>query len=148
MHKGEEWFDLALEVWAEILVQVEDDPQADDGVLLIVRLEKLHAQREHLLHVRPQRLVVRQPIQHLEQHVADLVLGPLGELRTALGQQLAKGREEVPQEIDVLGGVHDFDGVARLGDENLALVYGCGHGARRLPRAGQHREGFVRRALR
>ena len=40
----EEGLDLALEGGAEVLVQVEDDAQADDRVLLVVRLEQLHAQ--------------------------------------------------------------------------------------------------------
>lgn len=41
----EEGLDLALEGGAEVLVQVEDDAQADDRVLLVVRLEQLHTQR-------------------------------------------------------------------------------------------------------
>jgi len=40
----EEGLDFALEGGAEVLVQVEDDAQADDRVLLVVRLEQLHAQ--------------------------------------------------------------------------------------------------------
>ena len=75
---------LALERGAEVLVQVEDDAQADDGVLLVVALEQLHAEREHLLHVRPQHLVVWQPVEHLEQHIADLLLRSLSKLRAAL----------------------------------------------------------------
>ena len=44
------------------LVQVEADAQAQQPVLLIVRVQHVHGRLHELHPVRPQRLIMRQPV--------------------------------------------------------------------------------------
>ena len=70
-----------------------------------------------------QHLVVWQPIEHLEQHVAYFLLRPLGELRPPVEEQLVEGRVEVLEEVAVLRRVHNLDRIAHLSHQLLPLLH-------------------------
>ena len=109
---------LGLEVRSEVPVQVEDYAQADERVFLILRLEGVHRELEHLLVEGPERLRVRHAVQHLQRRVAKLVLGSIGQLS---GRRLQHSRErghEGGDELRVFGRrVDHLDGVAHLDGE-------------------------------
>jgi hypothetical protein len=71
---------------------------------------------QQLLRVRPERLVVGQPVEDLEEDEAEARLGRVGAQRDRqpLQQQLAERGEEVAQERRVLVRVHDLDPLAQV----------------------------------
>ena len=70
------------------------------------------------------------PIEDLQQHVAQLVVGVVGEGGRQRGEQLHEGREEHAQEVGVLRRVHQLDALAHLRDQRQALLRRCAAGVR------------------
>ena len=66
--------DLCAVRGPELLVQLDDDPEANDGVLLVLDLQQLEGQREDGLGVGLQEVVGGQTLDHLKDELADLKL--------------------------------------------------------------------------
>ena len=75
------------EVHAVVFVEVEDDAQAHERVLLVVRREHGLRHVEELQGKGAQRLVVREAVEHLEHQTPELSRVVLAERRRHLGQQ-------------------------------------------------------------
>ena len=56
---------LRLKSRREVAVELEDDPQANEAVLFVVRHQNVHGDPHQFLHVRPQDLVQRKHVQNL-----------------------------------------------------------------------------------
>ena len=113
-HEVQEGLRVGVECRSVVLMQVEDDPQTDQRVLLVVCVEYVHGQAQQIGDVLAQRLVVRQPVEDLQQHVPQLLVRAVLELRRAELQDLAQDWEESLEKVRVLRRVHDLDRVAYL----------------------------------
>ena len=89
-------------------MEVEDDAQADERVLLVFALERTHREVQQLLVIWTQDLIVWQPVEYLEHHVAQLVLGVVRYLRRRRLEQLLEHRQEALEEVLIFGRVNDF----------------------------------------
>lgn len=56
---------LRTELWSELLVQLDDDAEADQDILLVLHFEQLEHLRQNVANVRSQVLVDRQPVYDL-----------------------------------------------------------------------------------
>ena len=103
-------------------MQVEDHAEAHQRVFFILRAQRFGRHREHRLIVRPQVLVVRELVQHLQHTLAHLVFHVVLRLRGHRVQHGAEGREERREEFRVLRRVHHLDRIAHLGDQREAVL--------------------------
>lgn len=116
-HKIKKRLDLRLDGGSEVSQQIEDDPNRDKRDILIIVGEDLKGELEKLLNEGAEDLSVREAVEDLDDHVPELVLGVLGELRGGdVGEYDLEGVEVAFEEVEVLGGVGDLEAVADLHD--------------------------------
>lgn len=96
------------QVGAEILMDVEKHVDGNDAVLLVVALQGLEAHGEDAAGVRLEVVVGGQPMEELEDGVAETVLLPITMLGGNDREHLAKRGEEDFQEVAIFSSMHGF----------------------------------------
>lgn len=111
----EEGLDLGLDGGAEVAEEVEDDADGDEGVVLVVLGEDVEGELEEVLDEGTEDLRVREAVEDLHHHVAQLVLDVLLELGLRQMRQDRRERPEVAlEEVEVLRRVRDLQAVPHL----------------------------------
>lgn len=124
----EEGLNLGLEAGAEVAEEVEDDADADEAVLLVVSGEDVHGDLEEVLDEGAEDLAVGEAVEDLDDHVAELVLGVVAELRRRpLQQDRREGAEVAPEEVEVIRRVRDLEAVSDLHRHLESHLKLCSH---------------------
>ena len=108
LDKLKEVGDLCTVRWSELFVQFYDDPQADQHIFFIFKLEQFKSQREDVLGIWFQLVICWKPLYHFQNQLSHLLDVQLRyEVTCALLEQLQEDAHGMVQESLVLGVTND-----------------------------------------
>ena len=73
LDKLEEMGDLCRVGWAKLFVEFNDDPEANQHIFFILKLQQLESEGQNILGIWLEEVICRQPLDHLQHQLPDLL---------------------------------------------------------------------------